>query len=215
MMLKAKLPFRRNIARLAGDCAGATIVEFALIAMPLMLILIGGFDLAHQSYVRSVMQGALTDAARQAAVENPALSGTSGTVEERVANLVKGQILPIAPGATITVTQSNYYDFAGIGNPEKLVKDEDGDGVYDETDGDCFSDLDEDGVHDQDTGRTGIGGANDVVQYQATLTMDRLVPLHHFVGGSEKYHLKADTAIRNQPWDTQKTPPTVCGTKTP
>lgn len=207
------MPLRFLASRLRHDVEGATIVEFAIIALPLVLMLIGGFDLAHQSYVRSVMQGALTNAARQAAVENPALGTSGDTVEDRIENLVKSQILPIAPTATISVTQSNYFDFTGIGNPEKLVKDEDGDGTYDADDGDCFADLDEDGVHDLDTGRTGIGGANDVVQYEATLTMDRLFPLHSFIGGSDKYHLKADTAIRNQPWDTQRTPPTVCGEK--
>ena len=197
--------------RLAADRRGVTVIEFAIVAPVLILILLGGFDLAHQSYVRAVMQGAHNDAARRAAVENPELDADGDTLEERVAALVVDQLGSLAPDATINVTQSNFFDFSGIGNPEKLMSDENGNGQYDEEDGDCFADLDEDGEYDTDTGRSGIGGANDVVFYEATLTMPRLVPLHSLIGGSPNYSLRADTAIRNQPYAAQRTPPVVCG----
>jgi len=201
-----------NLLRtLAADARGVTIIEFAIVAPVLILMLVGGFDLAHQSYVRSVLQGALNDAARRAAVEDPAFVAAGDTLEERVANLVIGQVDATAPGAEIVIAQSNFYDFSGIGNPEKLMTDVNENGQYDESDGDCFADLDEDGEYDTDTGRDGIGGANDVVFYEATLTMPRLVPLHGFLGVSPEYNLRADTAIRNQPYEAQRTPPVVCG----
>ena len=190
-----------------------TIVEFAFVAPPLILILVGGLDFAHRSYVHSVMQGALNDAARRASVEDPSVGGT-GTIEERVAAMITEQVDTIAPSAILKVEQSNYFDFSGIGNPEKIVKDVDKDGTFDEDDGDCFSDLNENGEFDLDTGREGRGGANDVVFYEATLTMNAILPLKAFIGGDSTYTLKADTAIRNQPWETQATPPTVCGTPT-
>ena len=199
------------LRHLAADARGVTIVEFAIVAPVLILMLVGGFDLAHQSYVRSVLQGALNDAARRAAVEDPAFVAAGDTLEERVANLIIAQVGPTAPGAEIVIEQSNFYDFSGIGNPEKLMTDVDGNGQYDESDGDCFADLDEDGEYDADTGRDGVGGANDVVFYEATLTMPRLVPLQGFLGVSPEYDLRADTAIRNQPYQAQRTPPVVCG----
>lgn len=198
-------------ATFARDVRGVTVVEFAIVAPVMVLILIGGFDLAHQSYIRSVLQGALNDAARRAAVENPQFTAAGSTLEKRVEAAVKTQVDPIAPAATITVTQRNYFDFSDIGNPEKLMTDVDGDGQYDEDDGDCFADLNENGEYDTDTGRDGIGGANDVVFYEAMLTMPRLVPLHNFLGVSENYSLGASTAIRNQPYGTQRTPPVICG----
>ena len=201
------------LKRFAGDESGVTIVEFAFVAPPLVLMLVGGLDFAHRSYVHSIMQGALNDAARRASVEDPSVGGT-GTIEERVAALVTAQTKPVAPSATLVVTQSNYFDFSGIGNPEKIVKDIDEDGTYDEEDGDCFSDLNGNGEFDLDTGREGRGGANDVVFYEATMTMNALLPLRSFLGGSDVYTLKAETAIRNQPWATQATPPVVCGTPT-
>jgi hypothetical protein len=198
-------------AAIARDARGATVVEFAIIAPVLVLMLVGGFDLAHQSYIRSILQGALNDAARRAAVEDPQFEAAGDRLEERVQAVVKAQVDPITPDATITVTQSNYFDFSDIGNPEKLMTDVDGDGQYDETDGDCFADLNENGEYDTDTGRDGIGGANDVVFYEATLSMPRLVPLHNFLSISENYSLGASTAIRNQPYATQQTPPVICG----
>ena len=201
-----------SLARaLAAECRGVTIVEFAIVAPVLVLMLVGGFDLAHQSYIRAVLQGALNDAARRAAVEDPEFVAAGDTLEERVAALVTGMVDPISPNATVEISQSNFFDFSGIGNPEKLMTDVDSNGQYDEADGDCFADLDEDGEYDTDTGREGIGGANDVVFYEATLTMPRLVPLHGFLGVSANYNLRAETAIRNQPYAAQRTPPVVCG----
>lgn len=196
---------------LRDDIRGATIVEFALIAMPLCVLIMGGFDLGHQSYIRSVMQGALNDAARRAAVEDPQFAGGGATTEERVENAIMRQLQPITPNATITIKQSNFYDFSGIGNPEKLIRDQDGNGAYDEADGDCFSDLDEDGEYDTDTGRAGIGGANDVAFYQADITMPRLLPVASLIGFSPNYEMSVATAIRNQPYGKQRTPPVVCG----
>ena len=201
----------RAIVALVRDRRGVTVVEFAMVAPALVLILVGGLDFTYRLYVNSLLQGALVDSARLASVENPGIGGT-GSVEERVAALIKDQVDTVAPSATITVTQSNYYDFAGIGNPEKIVTDVDTDGTYDEDDGDCFEDINANGEFDLDAGRTGRGGANDVVFYEASLSMKALTPLRSFVGGDDKYNLKAQTAIRNQPWDEQPNPAVICGT---
>jgi Flp pilus assembly protein TadG len=193
------------------DCRGVTAVEFGLVALPLSMLVMGGLDLGHQAYIRSVMQGALADAAREASVQDPQFTASGSTTEERVANTVKNQLKAITPGATITVTVSNFYDFSGIGNPEKLMTDVNGNGKYDAADGDCFSDLNENGKYDLDTGRDGIGGANDVAFYQARIVMPRLLPVAKFIGFAPNYDMTVATAVRNQPYGTQKTPPVVCG----
>lgn len=201
-------PFLR---KLLGDERGATIVEFAIIALPLSVLIMGGIDLGHQTYIRSVMQGALNDAARRAAVQDPQFTASGSTTEERVTNTILEQLSPIAPDAEITITQANFYDFSGIGNPEKLMTDINNDGSYDEADGDCFSDLDEDGEYDTDSGRVGIGSANDVVFYTAEIDMPRLMPVAQLIGFSPNYEMSVSTAIRNQPFGTQRVPPVVCG----
>ncbi|MGB5780021.1 MAG: TadE/TadG family type IV pilus assembly protein, partial [Allopontixanthobacter sediminis] len=95
---------RKFLGRLAHDTGGATIVEFAIVALPMLVLLMGGLDLAYQSYVRSVMQGALNDAARKAAVQDPTFTAAGATVEEKVANSITDITNSIAIGATILVT---------------------------------------------------------------------------------------------------------------
>ena len=199
------------LRRLPADERGATSVEFAMVALPRSVLIMGGLDLGHQSYIRSTMQGALNDAARRAAVQDPQFTASGATTEERVSNTSLAQLDHIAPGATVDVSQSNFYDFSGIGNPEKLMTDVNGNGAYDAADGDCFSDLDEDGAYDLDAGRSGIGGANDVVFYTADITMPRLLPVAGLIGFSPNYDMSVSAAIRNQPFGTQSTPPVVCG----
>lgn len=203
------------LARFARDESGATIVEFALLSIPLMAIILGGVDLGYQQYTRSLMQGALNDAARLAAVEDPQLAYKGDTVEEQVANLVREIAGTIARDADIQVSQKSYFDFSDIGNPETLMSDFNGNGQFDEEDGDCWEDLNDNGEFDTDSGASGIGGANDVVFYTADISMPRLVPLHKFVSVSEKIEMELETAIRNQPYANQGTPAVLCAVPTP
>ena len=197
--------------RLRREEQGATIVEFAMIAGPMLLLLLGGLDLGYQSYVRSTMQGALNDAARTAAVENPIIGVTGNTVEEQVENLIKQTVSHVAPNATIAVTQKSYFDFSDIGNPEKLMTDNNGNGQYDDDDGDCFEDANGNGEYDTDAGSDGIGGADDVVLYTATISAPRLMPIHAFLPAlGETIEYTLETAVRNQPYEAQGTAAVIC-----
>lgn len=197
---------------LKNDESGVTAVEFGLLAIPLMILLLGGTDVAHQAYMRSQLQGALADTARRAAVQEPAFQTLGSTLEERITASIADTMEPVAPGAVISVEISNYFDFSGVGNPEKLMTDVNDDGVYNEEDGDCFEDLNENGVFDLDTGRSGLGGANDVAFYEAKAVMPRLIPMTGLLGLSENVEVNATMAIRNQPYALQTTPPIICGT---
>ena len=201
----------RYLKRLRRANEGATAVEFALIAMPLSVLLLGGLDLGHQVWTRSQLQGALLDSARRAAVEDPAFTASGSNLEERIRNTVKAQVDPIAPNGSYTITISNFYEFSGIGNPEKIVTDKNGNGEYDDSDGDCFEDLNDNGSYDLDAGRSGVGGANDVVFYEATVEVPRLLPMTSLLGWSDKMSLSASAAIRNQPYANQAQPAVICG----
>lgn len=203
----------RLLRRLAKDSEGATIVEFAIIALPMCTLLLGGLDLGYQSYVRSSMQGALNDAARKAAVRDPNFTVQGDTVEEKVETYIRSVTDKVAVDATIEVAQQSYFDFSDVGNPEKLMTDVNGNGQYDEFDGDCWEDANENGEFDTDAGVDGRGGANDVVFYTATIAMPRLLPWHNFVPGlSPTIDMELKTAVRSQPYGTQATKPVICGT---
>lgn len=202
---------RAVLGRLARDSRGATIVEFALVLAPMCLIIIGGMNVAHQSYVRTLLQGALNEAARDAAVQNPRFATPGTTLEDRIEARI-GQIVgPTIPGVAITVTQQSYFDFSQIGNPEPLMRDINENGRFDRADGDCWQDTNDNGEFDTDAGAAGRGNANDVVFYTATAAAPRLFPAHAFLPISREMRLEAQTAVRNQPYGTQPTPPVLCG----
>jgi hypothetical protein len=205
MRLKATL---RRLARISADERGAAIVEFALVLLPLLTVLLGGIDVGYQVYVRSVLQGALYDVARSGSLEAPSLACGVGTVEERIGCALRTRSDAIARDATYDIDVSNFFDFSTVGRSEKLVTDYNNNGRYNA--GDCFVDLNRNSAFDQDAGRAGVGGADDVVFYQVTLTMPRLVPTPEFLSLPQNYEITAQTAVRNQPYGRQAVPPTVC-----
>ncbi len=202
---------RTSLHKLRSDERGATIVEFAFIVGPMLLLLMGGLELGYNSYVRSTMQGALNDAARTAAVEFPIINVPGSTVEEQVENLIEETVKHVAPNASIEVTQKSYFEFSAIGNPEKLMTDNNGNGQFDADDNDCWEDANGNGSYDTDAGKTGNGGADDVVLYSASISTPRILPLQNFlpgVGPTMEYTLQ--TAVRNQPYDKQATAAVIC-----
>ncbi|MEG9267821.1 MULTISPECIES: TadE/TadG family type IV pilus assembly protein [Qipengyuania] len=202
---------RTSLHQLRDDERGATIVEFAFVVGPMLLLLMGGLELGYNSYVRSTMQGALNDAARTAAVEFPIINVPGSTVEEQVENLIEETVKHVAPNASIEVTQKSYFEFSAIGNPEKLMTDNNGNGQFDADDNDCWEDANGNGSYDTDAGKTGNGGADDVVLYSASISTPRILPLQNFlpgVGPTMEYTLQ--TAVRNQPYDKQATAAVIC-----
>ena len=190
------------------DKRGVAAVEFALVAPMLLLAIFGGLDLGYQAYARSVLQGALNDIARTGSLEGPEINCTGEAIEEKIACAVKERSDVVARKASYEFDIKSYYDFFGVNRGEKLITDYNSNGQYDE--GDCFQDLNENREFDSVAGREGIGGADDVVLYDVTLTMPRLLPMASLLGWSSEYEIQATTAVRNQPYTRQRVPPTVC-----
>tara|TARA_R110000850_G_scaffold28479_3_gene79603 strand:+ start:1720 stop:2358 length:639 start_codon:yes stop_codon:yes gene_type:complete len=200
-----------RLVSLGKNDTGMAATEFGLIALPFALILMGAFDLGYQMYVRSVLEGTLADVARTASLESPGFSSTGATVEERVEATMKEKINSIARNATYTVSIANFTNFSGIGKPERLTTDVNGNGSFDESDGDCWSDLDGDGLYDAVAGRVGVGGASDVVHYEVEMTMPRLFPMAKLLGASDRYRIAASTLFRSQPYAVQAVANIECG----
>lgn len=207
-MVGKKLGMQLRLGRLRHDHEGATIVEFALVLPPMLIVIMGGIDVSYQAYVQSVLQGALNDIARSSSMETPSLVCNEGTLEERVGCAIKARSDVVARKAIYEIEVKSYYDFSGVGRSEKLVTDYNSNGRYDA--GDCFADHNRNGAFDENAGAAGVGGADDVAFYKVDLTMPRLFPLQSMIGLSPNYDLTAQTAIRNQPYARQATPPTVC-----
>ncbi|QIK77874.1 pilus assembly protein [Sphingomonas piscis] len=199
---------KRTLARLAHDCRGAAAVEFAIILLPLSIVLIGGLDLGYQSYLRATLQGTLNDVARLASVESPDLGTSGATLEAKVENAIKQRMSVLAKDGSYTIRMRNYSSFSGAGKPEPLVTDKNNNGRYDA--GDCWQDINPNGSFDLDSARSGIGGASDVVFYDVTESVPRILPMAKLVGLPANHVVKASVAIRSQPYDDQERPTVAC-----
>jgi len=187
--------FRLLRRRLAADARGATIVEFAFVAPILVLTLFGLFDLGYKSYVSSVVQGALHEAARLATVGNK----TIPEIDTHIQNRLKA----FSKNATITITEKSYTDFAGVKIPEKITSDTAPAGQYNV--GDCYEDANGNSQYDTDRGKTGMGNSEDVVNYEITITYQRLFPLTKLMGLPSTETVKSSTVLRNQPYAARST----------
>lgn len=200
MMARRQGFMRRFGSALRRDTRGATIVEFALAAPILILLLCAAFDFGFAIYARAVLQGAVQDAGRDAGLE----SGVSNL--DIIDGYVLSQVQNVVPKGTILSSRKNYESFNDVSKPEDFV-DANGNGEYDAEE--CFTDVNENGQWDEDRGEDGLGGADDVVLYTAELTYDRIVPFWRVLGGNAKTVISASTTLRNQPFGDQAMRPEV------
>lgn len=182
-------PARQHLLR---DTKGATVLEFALITPPLLVMLMGLFDLAYNQYTSEMLNGAIQKAARDSTIE--AASASQTTIDARVTKAVQA----IAPSATMQFDRKAYSDFTRVNRSEDY-DDVDGNGACDK--GEPFEDVNGNGLWDADTGTAGFGGARDAVLYTVTVTYRRAFPIYALIPGqTEDMTLRATTVLRNQPY---------------
>ncbi|MEM1052284.1 MAG: TadE/TadG family type IV pilus assembly protein, partial [Pseudomonadota bacterium] len=107
------------IKRLRREEKGATLVEFAIVAPVLILMIMGIFDMAHSQYTSALINGAMQKAGRDLTLES------AGSNEQAIDTLVTNQIMNVAPAsATITLDKLAHFDFSDIGEAEQIVEDD-------------------------------------------------------------------------------------------
>ena len=178
------------LRRLRRDSKAVTIVEFAMVAPVMLLLLLGLFDLGYRAYASSVLQGSLHDAARMATVGGYSMTQIDARVKTRLSNF--------ASRSTVTTAAASYYEFSGVSQPEKIVGDTVPLNSYNS--GDCFEDVNGNNAYDTDRGRSGTGNADDIVRYRVTITFPRVFPLGVLMGWSNSQTLTSETVLRNQPY---------------
>lgn len=179
--------------RLLRDIRGVTVVEFALIAPVLLISVLGILDLSHTMYTASMLQGSIQKAARDSSLESGATNET--TLDQRVRDAVQ----KVAPGSTVSFARKSYTSYTNVGRPEDY-SDVNGNNRCDA--GDPYEDANGNGAYDLDRGKTGFGGARDMVAYTVTVDYPRLFPIAPFIGGSGTVSLTETTILQNQPFAT-------------
>lgn len=193
---------------LTRDQSGATAIEFGILLVPLLVTILGFMELGYQSYVRAQLQGVLNEVGRAASVESPQFGDLNTPLESRIEQRVRDRMAPLVKSGTYTFKLSNYQDYAGVGRPEALVTDVNGNGQYNP--GDCWEDSNPNGAFDLNRGRSGVGGADDIVVYDVSIDVPRLSPIVNFIGASNQFQVNAKSVVRRQPFADQRKPAVAC-----
>ena len=175
---------------LARDESGATIVEFALIAPTLLLMLIGMFDISYNIYSTTLLQGSVQKAARSSTLE--------GASDQAIDARVRSVVRDLVPDAKIAFARRSYAQYSDVGRAEDF-EDIDGNGRC--NDGEAFEDANGNAYWDDERGADGMGGARDAVLYTVDVEYPRASPLAAMVGISPVHRTRATTILRNQPFD--------------
>lgn len=179
---------------------GATVIEFALVAPVLAMLLMGAFDLAHRLYVESALQGVVQKTARDSSLE----TGTDAEVADALDQQVRDQVLQLAPNGEVTITRRAYRNYAAAARKAEAFTDVNKDGTC--SNGEPYEDANRNGRWDLEGGSTGQGGALDATVYTATVVYPKLFPFWKMVGSSDHATARATTVLRNQPYGDQGTP---------
>lgn len=184
------------LRRLVRAADGTTMVEFALLAPVLLMLLMGMFDMGYNIYTKTLLEGAVQQAARNSTIEGADVNSTA--IDDAVTTAVKR----ITPNATLTFSRQAYTNFSDVSQPEDFT-DVNGDGTC--ADGEPFEDVNGNGTWDTDRGIDGFGGARDAVLFTVTVEYPRAFPIANLIGLSPNFRTQAVTVLRNQPFGEQET----------
>jgi hypothetical protein len=187
------------LRRLRASEKGATIVEFALILLPFSVLTMGSLEIGYRIYAQSIVTGSLRDAARMAS--------TGSYTGEQIDTFINERLHDFNQKAKIVIDKRSYSDFTGVGEAEPITSGTVASGTY------CFLDINGNGKWDEDQGKAGLGGAEDVIYYQVQMRYATLFPLSiGQLGFPETTMVSANTIASNEPFAavTPKTPPTLC-----
>lgn len=187
------------LARLRKEESGSTIIEFAMLAPTMLVLIMGAMDLSYRAYVTSVLEGEMQKAARDSGTE-----GVNAAKLNAIEARVKTQVGRIVRNATFTQLRKNYSSYLGT-KPERFT-DSNSNGVRDA--GECFDDANGNSQWDADPGNDGQGSAKDVVVYTMGVSYPRLFPMYGLLGWSQTENITVRTYLRNQPYGTQVIPST-------
>ena len=180
----------RILSSLRRSERGVTAVEFALIALPMLTLIMGSIEFGINMFAKANLDGTLREAARMSTTGDPAITGDRGQlidafVRDRAA---------IVGGSVVTINKQFYDRMDQVGQPEKRVSGG-ANPPY------CWEDVNGNRIWDLDPGRAGTGGAEDIVNYRVNLTYPALFPLiTNVVTGKSQMRLSSEMSLRNEPF---------------
>lgn len=178
---------------------GVSTIEFAMILMPLCMIIMGTLEFGYRIYGIAVVNGALRDAARMASTGEY----TGAQIDSTVTNAITG----FRRDANVIIVKKSYADFTGVGVAEPVTSGTVASGTY------CYQDINNNGQWDEDQGKTGLGNPDDVVYYDVKASYSTLFRFSEVMFGVDNTTtIEANTLMSNEPFapPVQSDPATRC-----
>ena len=183
---------------LARNTSGATVVEFALVAPVLSLLLCGALDMAHTLYMKAALEGAVQKAARDSSLESAAVGNVDGAIDATV----REQVHNLHHEATFAASRRYYRTFSDAAAAKEETYT-DGNGNHTCDDNEPYLDTNNNNHWDRDGADNGQGGAKDRTLYTVSITYPRLLPLATWIGLPAVVKQQASTILENQPYSEQ------------
>ncbi|WP_097091653.1 TadE/TadG family type IV pilus assembly protein [Novosphingobium sp. Chol11] len=187
---------KRRIKSLAANAHGATVIEFAIVAPVLVLMLMFLFDTGYYLYARSILSGEVQAAGRASALET-ATDTNRTLLDAKVETAVKS----LVGGGTFSFNRLSFKSYGRAQTRAEAFVDSNSDNICNNNE--SFDDANRNGVRDADSGVEGQGGAKDVTIYSVTLHYNRLFPMASLLGWNQQASITENTILRNQPFDKQ------------
>ena len=188
--------FRRS-KLLAADSRGSVVIEFALGAPILVLLVTGAMELGAMTFTTATMEGALREASRYGITGQ---ESDPGLRLGKIMKIIRKQSDGLVDLSKAKVKILVYPGFDKIGAGEDFV-DGNGNGKYDP--GETYTDANGNGTYDSDIGKPGPGDAGQVVLYKIRYDWPLLTPVFsRLLGNIATVPLQASLAVRNEPFDT-------------
>ncbi|MEY2942746.1 MAG: hypothetical protein RLY97_760 [Pseudomonadota bacterium] len=192
---------RHHVAALGRDQRGVAVLEFAFVAPVFIMMMMGIFNIGQMIYVKSLLNGAVQQAARYSGTEN-ANTATSD-------NIVKSIVGRIAVGGVFTTTRTSYFDFADVNRAEKYT-DTNGNGTCNNNE--IYFDENSNGHWDANVGVTGNGAANDVVVMTTRVQYYPVFRIPFMPNQWQQFTISSTAVTKNQPFATQAAYSATTGT---
>ncbi|MDR4306631.1 pilus assembly protein [Chelatococcus sambhunathii] len=184
-----------GLKRFSRAASGATIVEFALIAPVLMLMIVGLVELGLLLTARTILDNATFSAAR---VGKTGYSTATRSQSQLILDAVRKGSSGFLDPAKIALTSKAYTDYGNIGQPEPFT-DTNKNGVRDA--GEAFTDVNGNGSYDKDQGAAGPGASAQIVVYEASYDWNLFTPfVKRFIGTNGVVKLTSRIVVKNEPY---------------
>jgi len=181
----------RRMLALWRDNRGTTAIEFALVALPVIYLMVGIIEFSVAMTVANSLEAATNLSSRL---------GKTGYVEDELTQKatiraeVERRVGPLIDMNKLTITTTAFSDFEDVDHPEAW---NDANGNNEPEVGE-WTDTDNDGFCD---GCTGLGSGQNVAIYTITYPWQIMTPIiAAFVGDSGIIELTAYSLVKNEPY---------------